>query len=488
MLRSLLLEPKKTETLGGLVTAKGLRIWRNEKAMNETKVKTSRRGFLKDTGRLASVTALTAGLAPHIYAGENNTIKVALVGAGGRGAGAAANALSVENGPIKLVAMADVFEDKLTRSYTALAEEYPEQLDVPEERKFQGFNAYKEAMDCLDKGDVVILATPPAFRWPHFRYAIVKGLNVFMEKPITVDGPSSRKMLELGEESIRNNLKVGVGLMCRHCDARRELFDRVKGGQIGEILTLRAYRMHGPTASFYSGPKPDGISHLMYQIRRFHSYIWASGGCYSDFYIHNIDESCWIKDAWTVRAKGIGGRHYRGDAVDQNFDNYSVEYTFADGTKLFLYGRCMEGCQNEFASYAHGSNGAAVISSRSHTPARSRIIRNQDFDARDNTVWAYPQPEVNPFQLEWDHLIDAIRNDKFYNEVKRGVEASLVTSMGRMSAHTGQIITFDQMLNCEHEMAPTVGQLTANSEAPLMPDAEGKYPVPQPGIITDREY
>jgi len=456
--------------------------------MNETKEKTTRRGFLKETGRVASVTALTAGLAPHIYAGEDNTIKVALVGAGGRGAGAASNALSVQNGPIKLVAMADVFEDKLKRSYAALAEDYDEQLDVPEERRFLGFQAYKEAMDCLDKGDVVILATPPAFRWVHFRYAIDRGLNVFMEKPVTVDGPTSRRMLKLGEESITANLKVGVGLMCRHCDARRELFDRIRGGQIGDIITLRAYRMHGPAGSFYSGPKPDGISHLMYQIRRFHSFIWASGGCFSDFYIHNIDECCWMKDDWPIRAKGIGGRHYRGDAVDQNFDNYSVEYTFRDGSKLFLYGRCMDGCQNEFASYAHGSRGAAVISSKSHTPAHSRILKNQDFDSRDNIAWAYPLPEANPYQLEWDHLIDAIRNDKFHNEVKRGVEASLVTSMGRMSAHTGQIITYDQILNSEHEMAPTVGQFTEKSDAPLMPGPDGKYPVPQPGIVTDREY
>jgi predicted dehydrogenase len=438
---------------------------------------------------MASITALTAGLAPHVYANEDNTIKVALVGAGGRGAGAAMNALSVEDGPIKLVAMADVFEDKLNRSHYALAEEFSEdKLDVPEERRFLGFDSYKKAMDCLDKGDVVILATPPAFRWPHFRYAIDKGLNVFMEKPVTVDGPTSRKMLELAEESIQKNLKVGVGLMCRHCDARKELFDRVKSGQIGDIITLRAYRMHGPGGSFYSGPKPPEYTDLMYQIRRFHSYIWLSGGCYSDFYIHNIDECCWMKDAWPVRAKGVGGRHYRGDAIDQNFDNYSVEYTFADGTKLFLYGRNMEGCFNEFASFAHGSKGAAVISSQSHTPARSRIMKNQDFDSRDNVTWAFPQPERNPYQLEWDHLIDAIRNDKFFNEVKRGVEASLVSSMGRMSAHTGQIVTYEQMLNCEHEMAPNVDKLTEKSDSPLMPGPDGKYPVPEPGIVTDREY
>src|SRR5262249_23068583 len=163
------------------------------------------------------------------------------------------------------------------------------------------------------------------------------------------------------------NLKVGVGLMCRHCAAREELFNRIKDGQIGELTLLRAYRMTGPVGSFSSGPKPDGISELLYQVKRFHSFLWASGGCYSDFLIHNIDECCWMKDAWPPQAKAGGGRHYRSNAIDQNFDTYSVEYTFADGTKLYLEGRNIPGCHQEFASYAHGTKGSAVISTSGHT-------------------------------------------------------------------------------------------------------------------------
>ena len=165
---------------------------------------------------------------------------MALVGCGGRGTGAAANALATKSGPIKLVAMADVFDHKLKSSYDELHKEYCccEELTVDEDKKFLGFDAYRKAMDCLKPGDVVILATPPAFRWVHFAYAIEKGLNVFMEKPVTVDGPTSRKMLALAEKSIQKNLKVGVGLMCRHCKARQELFDRIKGGQIGDIVAL----------------------------------------------------------------------------------------------------------------------------------------------------------------------------------------------------------------------------------------------------------
>src|SRR5581483_566177 len=151
-------------------------------------------------------------------------------------------------------------------------------------------------------------------------------------------------------------------------------------------------------------------------------------------------------------------RTYRGDCIDQNFDTYSVEYTFDDGAKMLLEGRNIPGCHQEFASYAHGTKGCAVISTSSHTPAKCRIYKGQGFRRKD-LVWAFPQPEQNPYQLEWDSLIDAIRKDKLYNEVKRGAEASLVTSMGRMACHTGQIVTFDDMLACPHEFAPDVDKL-----------------------------
>ena len=448
----------------------------------------SRREFLRDTGlAAAAATALVSLSPPAVHAAEDNTIRLALVGCGGRGTGAAADALSVSNGPLKLVAMADVFEDKLKNSHDALSQQFGKQVEVPADRRFIGFDGYKKAMDCLRPGDIAIFASPPAFRWVFFKYAIEKGLNVFMEKPITVDGPSTKKMLALGEEATKKNLKVGVGLMCRHCDARKELFDRVKNGEIGDIVTLRAYRMHGPVGSAFSGPKPEGISELLYQIRRFHSFLWASGGLFSDFYIHNIDECCWIKDAWPVMAQATGGRHYRGDNIDQNFDSYSVEYTFADGSNMFLHGRTMAGCNDRFASIAHGSKGLGIISTASHTPAKCRIYSGQTED-KAKLKWGYPQPEANPYRLEWDHLVAAVRGDKPYNEVKRGAEASLVTSMGRMAAHTGQIVTYDDMLNCEHEFAPYLEDLTMDSPAPILCDAMGKYPVPQPGITTTREY
>jgi predicted dehydrogenase len=463
--------------------------------MNEiSKKSTSRREFLKDTGRIAAASALAAGIAPRMYAGQNNTIKLALIGCGGRGTGAAADALSVNQGPIKLVAMGDVFENRLKSSYENLKKDYDKQVDVPEDRKFIGFDAYKNAIDCLSPGDIAIFATPPGFRWVHFTYAIKKGLNVFMEKPVTVDGPTSRRMFKLGEEASAKNLKVGVGLMSRHSRALQELAKRIHDGEIGDVILQRGYRMAGPIGFFASLPKPPGISDLMYQIQRFHSFIWASGGCYSDFNIHIIDHQCWMKNAWPVKAHSLGGRHYKHSPegvayVDQNFDTYSTEFTYADGTKFIMDGRCMTGCKDIYSSYAHGSKGMAVVSKSGDCGMPSSIHKGQD-PTRESMVWEsrVSRDEGNPYQNEWNDLVDAIRNDKPYNETERGVKGSLVTSLGRMAAHTGQEITYEQILNSDHEMAPGLDKLTMDSAAPLKPNREGRYPIPEPGIVKDREY
>ncbi len=445
----------------------------------------SRRDFIKTTGQIVAVSALAGVPLPQVHAAGSDEIQVALVGCGGRGTGAASQALSTRSGPIKLVAMADVFEKRMSGSYAELKKNHASQVEVPEDRKFLGFDAYKKAMDCLKPGDVVIFATPPAFRWVHFQYAIEKNLNVFMEKPVTVDAPTTRKMLELAGESEKKNLKVGVGLMIRHCKGRKELYQRIKDGEIGDIMMLRAYRMHGPGGN--AGPRPEGMSELLYQVQKFHSFLWSSGGVFSDYYIHQIDECCWMKDAWPVKAQATGGRHFRGKSLDQNFDNYAVEYTFPDGTKFFYYGRNMVGCHEEFASYAHGTKGSAIVTTSSHVPGKVRTFKGQNLTP-ENMLWAFPQPELNPYQLEWNDLIEAIRNDKPYNEVKRGAMASLITSMGRMAAHTGQEITLDQMMSGQHEFAPTVDQFTMTSPAPIEAGPDGKYPVPEPGIKQDREY
>jgi predicted dehydrogenase len=453
--------------------------------MNDKPVRSSsRREFLVQSGQVAAASIVAASVIPHVHAGESNTIRVALVGCGGRGTGAAADALSSSNGPTQLVAMADVFDNRLKTSYESLSKMFEGKVDVPQDRRFIGFDAYRKAIDCLRPGDVVILTTPCAFRWVHFGYAIEKGINVFMEKPTTVDGPSTRKMLALAEQSEKKNLKVGVGLMCRHCRARWELLDRIQGGQIGDITCMKTYRLVGPAG--FSGPKPEGMSELLYQIQRYLSFMWASGGLIHDYTSHNIDECCWMKGSWPVRAQGSGGRCFRQDEVDQNFDHHTVEYTFADGTNLFLQARNIVGCYGEFASYAHGSKGSAVISTYMHTPAKCRIYKGHNF-VNDQLAWAFPQPEPNPYQMEWDDLLEAIRKDKPFNEAKRGAEASLVQIMGRMAVHMGRVVTWDEALNDKNEFAPDLEKLTMDSPAPLPADANGKYPLPEPGR-KEREF
>jgi len=454
---------------------------------NEAGSPVSRRQFLKQTGAVAGASALAVAATPGVHAAGSDEIRVVLIGCGGRGTGAAANALSTTSGPIKLVAMADAYADRLNSSYsTLMGTGVAKKVDVPEDRKFIGFDAYRKAMDVLKPGDVAIFTTPLAFRWIHFGYAIDKKLNVFMEKPLTADGPTSKIMLQLAADSVAKNLKVGVGLMSRHARPLQELHERVTNGEIGDVILMRGYRMQGPVGTFESPPRPANIPEMEYQIRRFHSFLWASGGCFNDFNIHHIDHLCWMKNAWPVKAQALGGRHYRGNNIDQNFDTYSVEYTFGDGTKLLFDGRCMDGAAGIYSSYVHGSKGTAIASRYADCGRPSSIYSGTAIDPAKMT-WE-SKDNSDPYQNEWDELIQAIRQDKPYNEAKRGVEASITCNMGRMAAHTGQEITFEAALNSDQRMAPGLEKLTVDSPPPLQAGPDGKYPVPMPGQKGLREY
>jgi predicted dehydrogenase len=460
----------------------------------------SRREFLKTTGKTAAAISVLSGLSlPQVHAQGSDQIRIALIGCGGRGGGAAKNALSVRTGAAKLVAMADVFENKLNTAFASLKRdrEVSDDVDVNENSKFLGFDAYKSAMDLLRKGDVAIFTTPLAFRWVHFQYAIARGLNVFMEKPLTCDGPSSRRMLALAEDSVKKNLKVGVGLMSRHSRHMQQLHARIQEGEIGDLLLMRGYRMQGGSGACIPRQfdrRGKDLTEVMYQISRFHSFLWLSGGSFSDFYIHHIDHLCWMKNAWPIKAQGLGGRHYKKNAagiefVDQNFDSYAVEYTFADGTKMYMDGRGIPGAQPVYNSWAHGTKGIAVVARANDCTGPSSTYKGQNARA-ENRLW---QSEINPeerdpYKNEWVALLEAIRNDKPHNEVKRGVEASVVCNMGRMATHTGQEITYDEALNHDHEYAPHIDRLTADGSSPLMPDGNGRYPRPEPGQIKNREY
>jgi len=436
----------------------------------------TRRDFLRTSGALAGA-ALTAPLAlPRPgYAAENNTIRIALVGCGGRGTGAAADALSTK-GPTRLVALADVFPQRVENSFKALNEKFAAQLEVPPDCRFIGFDAFKKAIDVLGKGDVVLLATPAAFRPIHFEYAVAKGVNVFMEKSFAVDAPGVRRVLRTGELAIQKNLKVASGLMWRHDPPREEVVRRIHDGAIGEVILLRTYRMHGPVGF---QPKQPGEVELAHQITNYSCFNWLNASFFVDWLIHNIDVCCWAKNAWPVSAQGQGARVAR-TSPDQMLDQYTVEYTFADGTKLLAQGRHVNGCWDIFSDFAHGTKGSAVLM-ESLAAAKTRIYKGQA-QTSENLAWRYQGSTENPYQLEHDLLFDAIRNDKPYNETKRAAETCLVSIMGRMAAESGQVINYDEAMASNLELAPGLEQITSlEAPAPVVPDAGGRYPVPVPG-------
>ena len=433
----------------------------------------SRRKFLKQSSAAAASMALAGALAPRCYAGEQNTIKIALVGCGGRGTGAAANALATK-GPTKLWAMADVFPDRLAGSLKRLSGQFSKQIDVPPERQFGGMDGYKKAIDSLGPGDVVLLTTPPGFRPMHVEYAVAQGRNIFMEKSFAVDAPGVRRVIKAGEEAKKKNLKIAGGLMSRHYEPLEEAIEQIHKGLIGDTITLWAYRVHGAVGY---GPKTANQSELAHQIRNYSNYTWLNGSFLLDWLIHNLDVCCWAKDAWPVSAQGQGGRQAR-TANDQLFDHYATEYSFADGTRLFAQGRHMNGCWGFFGDVIHGAKGSAVLGEGISHP---RIYKGHKPSA-ENMIWEYKGAPCNHYQREHDLLFDAIRQDKPYNESERCAKAAMVGILGRMACESGKEITWDQALASDLVLAPGLEQMTLDSPPPVLPGPDGRYAVAIPGM------
>ncbi len=438
---------------------------------------TSRRDFLKFSGQVTAASVL-AGIGPRLYAGEHNTIKLALVGCGGRGTGAVADALAATGGPVKLYAMADLFEQRLKNSLKNLKGIAAEKIDVPPARQFVGFDAYKKAIDCLEPGDVVLLTTHAAFRPMMFEYAVKKGVHVFAEKSFATDGPNVRRWLRAAELSEKKNLKVGVGFMWRHSQARQETINRIHDGLIGDVHTLRIYRVHGPV---HCPALPSGANEIAFQLQHPNSFNWVSSGFFIDWHCHNVDVACWTKGAWPVSAQGFGGRCFK-EAGNQ-FDHYTIEYTFADGTKLFAFSRHMNGCWNTYSDYAHGSKGSAVLMATLGQP-KPKIYKGHDMKA-DNLIWQYGKNDPNPYRVEWQLLLDAIRQDKPHNEARRAGEAEVAALMGRIATHTGQYITWDQVMASDFQFIKDIDNLSFDTEAPVHAGPDGLYAAPQPGITKE---
>jgi predicted dehydrogenase len=442
--------------------------------------KSSRRQFISKSGKIFAGSVLAGIALNKIHAGEDNTIRLALVGCGGRGSGAAADALSSTVVPTRLVAMADVFEDRLSKSHKALSEQFADRIDVPPERRFLGFDAYRKAIDCLRPGDVMIQATHSAFRATHVDYAVEKGVNVFMEKSFAPDPGGTRRILRIAETAEKKNLKIGCGLMCRHSSARQALIQKIRDGAMGGIQLIRAYRMD-PGARME--PFPGGKNELLWQLRRPYFFLWASSGWFIEMMIHQVDECCWIKDAWPVSAEGLGGREPNSSDCSQNLHTYAIEYSFADGTKAMVNSRSMQNCHNEFATFVHGTKCAAQFSGNVHAPT-VHIYKDQRMD-KDNITWRPEKEKVSPYQTEWDMLLSAIRHDRPHNEARRAAFANLASIMGRAAIHSGTIITWDQMLASDFKFCSNVADFTYDSPSPLQADAQGRYPVPVPGKWTE---
>ncbi len=434
----------------------------------------SRREFLRKSAGLLAASTLGGMAVPRVHAAEQNTIKLALIGCGGRGTGAVFDAFSTTGGPVKLVAMADLFADRLAGSLGQIQSQHKDKTDVPKERQFVGFDAYKKAIDCLGPGDVALLTTHAAFRPLQFEYAVSKGVNIFFEKSFAVDAPATRRLMKAAAQSAEKGLKVACGFMWRHSKPRQEVIDRIHDGAIGDIEMLRIYRVHGPV---HCPPLPAGANELVFQLRQAPSFNWVSSGFFVDWHCHNIDVACWAKGALPVAAQGFGGRCY--PQCGNLFDHYSVEYTFPDGAKLFAFSRHMAKCWEEYADYAHGTRGSAVLMTNLSV-ANTRLFKSQNM-VKQNLFWQFGQTEPNPYQVEWQVLLDAIRKDKPHNEARRAAESNLVGLMGRMATHTGTYVTWDQALNSNFEYVKDIDKLTFDSPAPIKAGPDGIYPAPQPG-------
>lgn len=432
----------------------------------------SRRDFLKTSSQVAAGAALAGTLIRPGYAAENHTIKLALIGCGGRGGGAVAQALTT-SGPTKLWAVADFFPERMQGVLNNLSGRFASQLSVPAERRFGGLGGYKQAMDALAPGDVVLLATPPAFRPMHVEYAVAKGLHVFMEKSFAVDAPGIRRILKAGELAKQRNVKIAAGLMSRHHVPLEEAVKRIHDGAIGDVLTLWANRMHAPVP--YK-PRVAGASELAHQINNYSCFTWLNGSFIVDWLIHNIDVCCWIKNAWPVSVQGIGGRQVRTEP-DQLFDHYTAEYTFADGTKLLAQGRHLTNCYDFFGNFVQGTTGCAILGEGQPKP---RIFKGYKPSA-ESRLWTFDGTAPDCYQREHDLFFDAIRNDRPYNETERSAKSCLTAIMGRMACECGNQVTWEDALASNLELAPGLEQLTDGSPAPVLPDANGKYPVAAPG-------
>lgn len=424
----------------------------------------TRRLFLKRSGGAAAgVTILgTLGLESAVHAASDDTIKIALVGCGGRGTGAASNALTT--GKVKLVAIADMQPSQVAKCLGNLEKEHAGKVDVPKERQFIGFEAYKQA---IAAADVVLLTAPPGFRPAHYEEAVRQGKHVFMEKPLATDAPGVRQILAANEDAKKKNLKVAVGFQRRHENGYIQTVKKIHDGLIGDVLALRVYWRGGSRGGL---PREAGESEIQYQIRNWYYFTWLSGDHIVEQHCHNIDVGNWIKGAYPIRAHGVGGRQVR-DALEngQIYDHFSVEYEYGDGTRMFSVCSQIPRMWGDVSEHAIGSQGTADLGHGfTIKPLGGNVSRLNN--ERKNNGW----------QQEHYHFFDAIRNNKNYNEAEYGAKSTMTAIMGRMAAYSGELIEWNDAFNSKLALVPK--EISENMTPPVLPDKDGRYPVAKPGV------
>ena len=423
--------------------------------MNPISENTDRRSFLK-TGSLVTAASLLPGLAS--AQGKASEIKVALIGCGGRGTGAAAQSLNVPG--TKLVAIADAFQDNANKAAATLKKQFPDRVDIPAERVFHGFDAYKQA---IDSADLVLLCTPPGFRPAHFEYAVEKGKHAFVEKPVAVDGPGIRKFIEAAKAADAKNLKVVCGLQRHYQNSYLETLAQVKEGLIGDIVNSQVYWSGG---GVWTRTRQEGMTEMEYQMRNWYYFNWVCGDHIVEQHIHNLDVGNWFKGAVPVKANGIGGRTKRvGKDWGEIYDHHYVEYTYADGTTMNSQCKHWNGTWSKVSETIVGSKGSA-------TPG---VIK----DLSGKIIWRFRGENNNPYQTEHDVLVRHIRENKPINDAHRTAEATLTSIMGRMATYTGQEITWEQALNSDLDTMPKT--LAWDADPGPKPGPDGMYPAPIPG-------
>jgi myo-inositol 2-dehydrogenase / D-chiro-inositol 1-dehydrogenase len=416
----------------------------------------------------AAGAAATLGIARGAHAAGSDTVRIALVGCGNRGTGACREALST-SGAVKLVALGDMFPEKIEKSLKNLTkyEELEPKIDVPAERQFTGFDAIQKV---LAAGvDLVLLATPPHFRPLHYTAAVKAGKNVFMEKPCCIDAPGYRALLAANEEAKAKHLSVVVGMQRRHQRNYLEGIARIRSGQIGRVTLVRTY-FNMPTGGRAGQTKPVGMREMEYQIRHWGIFLWLCGDHLVEQATHEIDVANWVMDGHPIQANGMGGRQVRfGPGNGDIWDHHTIEFEYADGARFYCQARQQPGTWTHVSDNVHGTKGAITLGTGAWglgalTP---RDLRRNQAD--------------NPYQREHEDLMASIRgNGPYRMEADYGATSSMTAVMGRMATYSGQMVTWEQATRSELHLAPK--QYSLDADPPNLPDTQGAYTTAMPGV------